>query len=1025
MRHKTRNGFWCVLLLSVGLGRAPAARAAELPDLNEYGGGEAGLVVIVDPASTKKAVDLAWQGCYLLALLHDDPAKASAHNQALAEAGVYPAAQAHRWWITDRLPFRANSVNVVILREGLGERLLAEAERVIAPGHGLVLVERDGTWQERRKPRPQGMATWHGFARDGGNSFFSPDTELNLVDSVQFFGGGNRLRRMHPYAIDERVIVQSAGKIEGRDAFTGLLRWQNEARGISSNIGFLTDEHFCWMEGSRGGTARLRRVNRLSGAEAEPIDVGRFIDFRGQDHDSMTRYYRVVSDGRTIYATGGHRELAAYDAATGGQLWKTEFESFVECVAVDGGLLVAQLSSTNDSPRETAFNWNSNVAEAVVGIDAKTGKELWRNAEAKGRPSHNLAIDGEKVVACSFLFNPRGRLGASKEDAAWFLPRQYLHVIERGTGKTRFFRTDFDMLTVSNSIQVAALWPSRVGVLKDSDLTLFDAKDGTLLQQYRGPGYKLSYPAVSPKHFWTGNAAVPLSDPTVIHMAGHDIAHPGYNHRNAPANGMLYSPTDLHTVNSGKVLGSAMALIRRTEQDYQKLDSKDERRLLKRGNANWSVPDSGHWPTLRGNFERSGWLSGPAPVPVKLLWEQRPASRVKDEASKLLRGGWDVHGLRPGPVGHPVADDKRVLVAQPTEHRLICYDRATGQEQWSRRFGGRIHAAPTLAGEVGYLACDDGTVAAVNLQDGSVVWEFFGAPGADLIMDHDQVASLYPASSAAPLLHEGSLYVSAGRHTNLEMGIVVWRLNPATGKPQGHVVLDEAWVGPHPRAPQKPSTNGGTIGQEHRPRTTVADVMQVRDGKPVMVDTVIDRATMSATRHEFGTTHQYIEPARAGIGGGALWTRPRDQYEPYRLAGVSVQASNPFTAPGMILNRDLGAFAMTSGDLQITFLELGFDNIKDVKLIKERARPLPTTKMEVSRAMSARGDLIYLASRHHDGKLHLLVINRNEPGRAVADIAVEQHGREEEIIPDGIAITNDRVYLVTTGGRVLAFGPKG
>ncbi len=80
--------------------------------------------------------------------------------------------------------------------------------------------------------------------------------------------------------------------------------------------------------------------------------------------------------------------------------------------------------------------------------------------------------------------------------------------------------------------------------------------------------------------------------------------------------------------------------------------------------------------------------------------------------------------------------------------------------------------------------------------------------------------------------------------------------------------------------------------------------------------------------------------------------------------------------------------------------------------------------MDAPGVMAARGDLIYLASPHFDKKLHLLVINRNEPDKAVADVTVEPLNRDEDIIPDGIAITEDMVFLTTTEGRILAFDAK-
>ncbi len=126
----------------------------------------------------------------------------------------------------------------------------------------------------------------------------------------------------------------------------------------------------------------------------------------------------------------------------------------------------------------------------------------------------------------------------------------------------------------------------------------------------------------------------------------------------------------------------------------------------------------------------------------------------------------------------------------------------------------------------------------------------------------------------------------------------------------------------------------------------------------------------------------------------------------------------------MILNRELNAFAMTREKARICVLELGFNSDKDTDQINEKSVTLPTEKMDNPQAVAGRGDLIYMASKHFDDKIHLLVINHNDPGKAVADIAFDRLDKQEELIPDGIAITGDMVFLTTTGGRILAFGTK-
>ena len=530
-------------------------------------------------------------------------------------------------------------------------------------------------------------------------------------------------------------------------------------------------------------------------------------------------------------------------------------------------------------------------------------------------------MDGEKVVVCSYLFNGGNAVGDKKEDTEWYTPLQFLQVVERENGKTRFFRTDFKELTCSNTIQLLALSPGRVGVLKDNDLSQFDAKDGKLIQQYRGPGYHLAYPAVTPTHFWTGNSSIPLSDNSVIDMSGHDLVSPPYNHRNAPANGMLYSPSRLDTVSSLRALGSALALTHRDQADFQSLPLDDKRRLLIQGKADWSEPAAGTWPTLRGNFERTGWLSGPAPVPTELAWEQRPASNVDEAAASLLQNGWKQDGFSPGLVSPPTADGKNLLVVQANEHRLICYDTESGKEKWTQRFNGRIRTAPVLTGNTAYLGCDDGTVSAIDLKDGKTVWQFFLAPGTDLILDHDQLTSLYPTPSA-PVLLDGALYATAGRHSSLELGIVIWKLDPATGQPLGNAVLDQKWSGPDDRKPQPPSTNGKTKYSDSGSPIQTNDAMQVWENKLILGSISIDPKTMAIAGYESPETMQHIEPARSGIHGGIRWIRSPEHSHPFRLNGVTVRASHKFTSEGMILNRELNAFAMTRDKARICVLEL-------------------------------------------------------------------------------------------------------
>ncbi|MGA2502165.1 MAG: PQQ-binding-like beta-propeller repeat protein, partial [Tepidisphaeraceae bacterium] len=139
-------------------------------------------------------------------------------------------------------------------------------------------------------------------------------------------------------------------------------------------------------------------------------------------------------------------------------------------------------------------------------------------------------------------------------------------------------------------------------------------------------------------------------------------------------------------------------------------------------------------------------------------------------------------------VSAPVIADGVVLVSVTHERRLVAFNVATGGQRWSLPLAARLEYPPTVYRGLVFMGGNDGTVSCLRLKDGVLVWRFLAAPGRRRIVFAGQVESAWPVPGV--LIHEDKAYVTAGRHNQLDGGIHVWCLDPATGKILGRAVLD-------------------------------------------------------------------------------------------------------------------------------------------------------------------------------------------------------------------------------------------
>jgi outer membrane protein assembly factor BamB len=235
-----------------------------------------------------------------------------------------------------------------------------------------------------------------------------------------------------------------------------------------------------------------------------------------------------------------------------------------------------------------------------------------------------------------------------------------------------------------------------------------------------------------------------------------------------PANGLLYAPPDacacFLTV---KVPGFYAAAPRRTATPAMPLP---EGPVLEKGplhgkplKAETKPTD---WPAYRHDAARGAAASCAVPETVLEAWSADVGGRLTQPA---VAGG-------------------RVFVPSVDAHTLHALSADDGEELWRFTAGGRIDSTPTIYKGLAIFGSADGWVYAVGAADGVLAWRFRAAPQGRLVGVYGQLESIWPVHGAV-LVQNETVYVAAGRTSYTDGGIVLYRLEPGTGRQLSRTVL--------------------------------------------------------------------------------------------------------------------------------------------------------------------------------------------------------------------------------------------
>ncbi len=793
----------CLLVLSAWLPALCAAAPHQTAE--EAAGKPQGLNVLLGCGNGELAGALGQSSDCLVHALDADPRKVEAAREHVQSLDRYGRVSV-RVFAGDRLPYVDNLVNLLVV-EDAGKVSQAEMMRVLAP-LGRLCVQQDGQWSSTVKPWPDEIDEWTHFLHGPDNNAVGRDLRADVPRSIQWVASP-RWCRSHEelasisaaataqgriyYIVDEAPLASirypADWQLVARDAFNGTLLWK---RPLARWVDHL--RHF------RSGPAHLARrlvaggdrvyatldlagpVVALDGATGQVLHEYEGTEYTEEILLADGALYLVVGTSEEQRTGGGlfergepqpaeFRRLMALGAASGKELWQRDFtaESILPLsLAVRGGRVYCQTTA------------------GIVCLDAGSGEQRW--LAPRPTPQKRMAFSAPTLVATDEVVlcadrDVTGEVPPAEGRIQWGV---------HGWNEPGFARNTSSTLRAYAVEDGKELWSIPCRENYNSPVDVFVIGDTV----YVGPGFQaLELKTGEPKRAlttrgapvgmthhrcyrdkaterfifsgWSGVEMVSLEEGW---LCNNSWLRGACQYGIIPANGLVYAPPDacacFLTVKTPGFFAAAPKRDATLEMPFP------ERPVVEQGPLYGELPeaettaDPGDWPAYRHDPARSGMAGCALPAGVKLRWAAKLGGRLTQ----------------------PVAVGERVFVAAIDAHTLHALDSADGSKLWSFTADGRIDSAPTVYRGTVLFGSADGWVYCVGVADGRLVWRFQAAPAERLVCAYGQLESIWPVHGAV-LVQNDTVYAAAGRSSYLDGGIVLYRLDPNTGRPLSRTVL--------------------------------------------------------------------------------------------------------------------------------------------------------------------------------------------------------------------------------------------
>lgn len=677
-------------------------------------------------------------------------------------------------------------------RWGRSHEELASLSAAATAGGRIYYIIDEGPLASIRYP-----ADWHLVARDAFNGTLLWKRPLGRwVDHLRHFRSGPAHLPRRLVAEGDRVYatLDLAGPVVALDGATGRLLREYEGTQYTEEIVFAEGVLYLAVgtsEAERLGGGLFARgepepapFRRLMAVEAES---GKLRWQRDYSAEFILPLTLAVRGGRVYCQTTAG--IVCLDAGSGEQRWlaarptpqrRMSF-SAPTLVATDEVVLCADRDTTEEIPPAEGriewgvHGWNEpgfarNTTSTLRAYKADDGKELW---SVPCRENYNSPVDvlviGETVYA-----GP----GFQALDLKSGQPQQQLATRGAAVGMThhRCYRdkaTERFIFTGWSGIELVSLetgwlcnnsWlrgTCQYGIIPANGLVYAPPDACACFLTVKAPGF---FAAATQRD---ATLAMPFPERPVVEkgplygklLEAEAAADPGESQAAADRR-------ETQAGDPGETQAAANA------GETQAAANFGETQMAADPGETQAAADPADWPAFRHDALRSGMAGCELPERVAPRWSVTLGGRLTQ----------------------PVAVGERVFVAAIDAHTLYALDAGSGRKLWSFTADGRIDSPPTVYRGRVLFGSADGWVYCVAAENGQLVWRFRAAPAERFVCAYEQLESIWPVHGAV-LVQNDTVYASAGRSSYLDGGIVLYRLDPQTGRPLSRTVLHHL----HPR----------------------------------------------------------------------------------------------------------------------------------------------------------------------------------------------------------------------------------
>ncbi|MBT7068507.1 MAG: PQQ-binding-like beta-propeller repeat protein [Verrucomicrobia bacterium] len=617
------------------------------------------------------------------------------------------------------------------------------------------------SWTVVTKKRPAGMDEWPQYRHDSARSRTSEDQLVAPPVHLRWIDGQRRSRshKDHPNGAvsaggrnfmltDEgpRFYVAPAQPVLiCRDAYNGLVLWRRELPIVKKAT---QDLNRTFSQAAMCATADRLYCALEPGGQLHALDALNGKTVTVFEHNPKT----VLLVGDRLVLTGGG-PVRAIDRSSGKTIWTSKQTS--DNVVAQDGFVYAYLEGGE-----------------IVCLRMTDGKKMWQQKyKALSDPKLmdirlRTVIDG--VLICGTAKGTAIIYGMNAKDGAYLWGRPFT-MVAHGDAYLDFFRLDGQIwLRGEQKADPKAVGKMIGRKTKDPNWSGLDPRTGKTVRTFPAKGYPkgcapdtatAGYLICGKNTFFDFRTG----EKTDI-RSGRSVCGHGW----MPANGMLYTfPTDCRC---HPYLRGDMAMAPASTKDPTSMNPKAGR--LTKGPAygvklKALAPAKEDWPIYRGTAERAGYVVTQVPAKPKVAWQRKVGGRLTS----------------------PVIADGKVVVSAVESHTIHAFDSRSGKPLWTFVAGNRVDQSPTYARGRFVFGCRDGSVYCLNAADGQLVWRYQAAPADPLIVAYGRVESARPILGSV-LVENDEVYATAGRHTGMDGGILLARLNLDTGATTAQAPMD-------------------------------------------------------------------------------------------------------------------------------------------------------------------------------------------------------------------------------------------